>query len=107
MEYVVEVVGRSSSVQLRPLEVHRLLPVEAVARTEGEQFDEASRLPQAPGVLPHGPVPYRDPEPAEQPNAHGLGVPTHGVLPPSTPVTNLAYLGARLKNRPNELSSCS
>ena len=78
VEHVVEVVGRSSRVQIRPQEVHHPLPVQSVARRESEQLDEARRLPQAPSTLLDGPSPHDDLEAAEQPDAYGLrsaGVP--------------------------------
>jgi hypothetical protein len=100
VERVVEVVGRSSRIQVRPQEVHHLLPVQSVTRRESEQLDEARRVPQMPRVIPDNLRPHRNAEATEQPHTRDVGFSTHRVIAPlSALVANLAYLGAELKHR--------
>lgn len=60
VEYLVKVVGGSSRVQIWPQEIHHPLPVQSVARREGEQLHEARRLPEPPSALIDLAIPHRD-----------------------------------------------
>jgi hypothetical protein len=100
VEHVVERVGRSSRIQIRPQEVHHPLPVQSVTRRESEQLDEARRVPQMPRVIPDNLRPHRNAEATEQPDTRDVGFSTHRVIALlSALVTNLAHLGAELEYR--------
>ncbi len=70
---LVEVVGGGPGLEVGPEEVQDLLAVEASARRQGEQFDEARGLAQTPFILPDRPRTHPDLEAAEQPHAHEPG----------------------------------
>src|ERR671913_1345834 len=81
---LAQVVGGRTCPKLRPKCVHKLLAVETVPGSQGEELDEVRRLPQAPGTLLYGSSPHGDLEATEQPDAYGLesfgspfGVPSH------------------------------
>ncbi len=78
VEDLVEVVGRRLPPEVRPEEVRGPLPMHAMPRREGEQLHQVRRLAQPPTALLDGTGTHRDPEPAEQANAHRLGAPDQG-----------------------------
>ena len=90
MEGLAQVVGGLLHPQVGPKRGHDLLAVEVVPRSQGEQLDEVSRLPQGPGALLDGSVPPRNLETAQQPDAHSFRLSIHGATP--VHATNLSYL---------------
>ena len=79
MEGLTEVVCGGLPPKIRPEQVHGPLPVKVVPRREGEQLHQGGGLLEPPRALLHGAGPYRDPEPAEQPDAHRFGSPDPGI----------------------------
>jgi hypothetical protein len=65
VEDPAEVVRRGLLPKVWPEQVHYLLSVQAMARRDRKELDEAGRLPEPPLILFYGLRPYRDPETAE------------------------------------------
>jgi hypothetical protein len=110
MEDLVEVVGGFAHAQNGPEGLHNLLAVEAVARGQSEQLDEAPGLPQAPPILFDEPRSNAQTKAAEQPDAHHLKLAPPGSLSSSRDATVLELLGCWLAlgtpSHPLSVSSC-
>jgi hypothetical protein len=89
MKRVVKVVGRGPRIEPWPEEIHRLLAVEAMARHQGELFDQVPGLLEAPPVLPDTPGrANKYLEATKQPDAYCLRLTTRRL-----------YLAALLSSR--------
>jgi hypothetical protein len=72
VEGVAQVIRGGLSVEVRPEQSHQPLPVQSVLVCQGEQFQQACGLFEAPGTPFETPRPNRDREAAEHVDAHGL-----------------------------------
>jgi hypothetical protein len=96
MEDLVEVVGGFAHAKIGPEGLHNLLAVEAVARGQSEQLDEAPGVSQAPPTLFDEPRSNTQTESAEQPDTHHLKLAPPGSLSSGSDATVLELLGCWL-----------
>lgn len=90
---VTQVAAARPAPRLRPQQVRHPFTVQAMTGCQRKQLHEATRIAQTPPVFPDNSVAHRNPEAAEQPDAHGLGVCLPACrLPPSYRAKVLRHL---------------
>jgi hypothetical protein len=76
MHSLMQVVGRSGRIPLRPQCVHHLFAVQSISACEREHLDQLTRLPQPPRPIGQRDVVDRRREPAEQANLNARHLPS-------------------------------